>query len=157
MLVYLVLVVLRLTVAEHAHAVGLATERVALHSALGAYGGLLRLAGGKAFQQLLVDDALGRVGYGLKRRHELHALLGKLALVYGRVVLPTGEAIHHVHKHYVGFARVGYHALELGAVVGAARYGVVAVLGGDGIALAFAPVAAHAQLVVYRGLALLVA
>lgn len=84
-------------------------------------------------------------------------MLGKLALVYGRVVLPTAEAIHHVHKHYVALARVGYHALELGAVVGAPAYGIVAVFRHDGVLLALAPLAADAQLVVDRGLALLVA
>ena len=76
-------------------------------------------------------------------------MLGKLALVYGRVVLPTAEAIHHVHKHYVALARVGHHALELGAVVGAPAYGVVAVLRDDGVPLALAPLAADAQLIIY--------
>ena len=152
-----VLVGLVAGVAEHAHTVGLALERVALHAAPRADRGLLRLARGEAFEQLLVDDAFRAVRYLFKRRDELHAVLGKLALVYGRVILPSAEAIHHVHKHYVALASVRDHALELGAVVGAARYGVVAVFRRDGVALAFAPVAAHAQLVVYRGLALLVA
>lgn len=144
-----VLVGLVAGVAEHAHAVGLALERVALHAAPRADRGLLRLACRKALKQLLVNDALGRIWYLFKRRDELHAVLGKLALVYGRVVLPTAEAIHHVHKHYVALTRVGYHALELGAVIGAPAYGVVAVFRHDGVPLALAPLAADAQLIIY--------
>lgn len=144
-------------VAEHAHTVGLAFERVALHAAPRADCRLLGLARGQSLKQLLVDDALGRIGYLLKRRYELHAVLGKLALVYGRVVLASAEAIHHVHENYVALASARDHALELRAVVRAPAYGVVAVLGNDGVALALAPLAADAQLVVDGGLALLVA
>ncbi|MEF2848294.1 MAG: hypothetical protein U0N71_08635 [Collinsella sp.] len=134
-------------VSEDAHAVGLALEGVALHASLRAYRCLLGLAGGEALEQLLVDDALRAVGYLLERRDQLDAVRGELALVYRRVVLAAAEAVHHVHEHDVALAGVGYHPLELGAVVGAPRHGAVAVLRRDPVALARAPLAADAQLV----------
>ncbi|MDR4014232.1 MAG: hypothetical protein Q3X10_03805 [Collinsella sp.] len=146
-LVDLVLVVPVPAVPEDAHAVGLALEGVALHSALGPDGGLPRLAGGEPLEQLLVDDALRAVGYLLEGRDQLDAAHGELTLVYRRVVLAAAEAVHHVDEDDLARAGVGYHPLELGAVVGAPRHGAVAVLRRDLVALARAPLAADAQLV----------
>ena len=84
-------------------------------------------------------------------------MLGELALVDRRVVGVAAEAVHHVDEDDVALARPGYHLLELWAVVCAAAHGAVRVLAYDRVALALAPLAAHAQLVVDGRLALLAA
>ncbi|WP_239286841.1 hypothetical protein [Collinsella sp. An7] len=142
-------------VPEAPHAVGLALKRVALHATARAYRGLAGLARGKALKKLLVDDALGGIGYGLKGGNQLHPVGLKLALVYGGIERIAAEPVHHVDEDDVGLAGVGDHLLELRAVIRAPGYGVVAVLRHYGVALAGAPVAAHPELALDRLLALL--
>ena len=58
-------------------------------------------------------------------------------------------------RDVIALRRVGYHLLELWAVISPAAHGVVGIHANDLYALALAVVVAHAQLVINRRLALL--
>ncbi|MEE0635673.1 MAG: hypothetical protein UCH99_00890 [Adlercreutzia sp.] len=151
----LVAVVLVPAVAVAPHAVGLALQGVALHAAPCLSRHVQGEVGGLPLKYLLHEYALGAVRYVLERGLDLHALLLELLLVYRRVVLRPREALHHVHHDVIALWGVGYHLLELRAVIRPAAHGVVGIHANYLDALALAVVVANAQLVINRGLALL--
>ena len=112
---------------------------------LGKVGGVILCHG---FEQAFEDDSFGVVGDRLCRGDELHAALLQFRLVESTVVAASGEAVELPDDDEAErlFLRVEDHALEVGALVGAARYGAVDVLADDLKIVLFAEGMAIAEL-----------